>query len=418
MKKSFVFILLLTGTVAWSQTTITLEECYALAEEYYPLQKQTALLNTKTSLEREALHAKRLPQMELDAQATYQSDATEIPFPGSGVEPLNKDQYRATLTLNQLIYDGGQVAAASNLKEAELKTQQKQLEVSLYQLKLQINQIYFSILLNQQKQAVLNLQKNDLESRLNEVKSGIKHGLVLPASDKVIEAELLKVDQKLLEHSNHKRALLTNLSELIGQPLPESAQLKEPLQTVSLEKPLQRPELELFQLQKQQIEQSEQLLSKKNYPKLQAFATGGYGNPGLNMLENSFEAYYITGLRLNWKLFDWNANKKERKALSVNKEIIDSELEVFSLQTQIQLQQLAAEINSITDYLVTDSEIIKLRKEVAKVAQSQLNNGVITASAYLTELTALYEAEISSKLHRIQLQLAKANYNIIQGQQL
>lgn len=418
MKKSFVFLLLLTGTITWSQTTITLEECYSLAEEHYPLQKQSALLSAKTSLEREALQTKKLPQIELDAQATYQSDVIEVSFPGSGIEPLNKDQYRATLTINQLLYDGGQVAAASNLKQSELKTQQKQLEVTLYQLKLQINQLYFSILLNQEKQAVLNLQKNDLESRLSEIKSGIKHGVVLPASDKVIEAELLKVHQKLLEQSNHKRALLANLSELIGQPLPESAQLKEPLQTVSLDKPLQRPELELFQLQKQQIEQSEHLLSKKNYPKLQAIATGGYGNPGLNMLENSFEAYYITGLRLNWKLFDWNANKKERKALSVNKEIINSELEVFSLQTQMQLQQLKAEINSITDYLATDSEIIQLRKEVANVAQSQLNNGVITASAYLTELTALYEAEISLKLHRIQLQLAKANYNIIQGQQL
>ena len=30
------------------------------------------------------------------------------------------------------------------------------------------------------------------------------------------------------------------------------------------------------------------------------FATGGYGNPGLNVLDNSFQAFYTVGIKLDW----------------------------------------------------------------------------------------------------------------------
>ena len=151
-------------------------------------------------------------------------------------------------------------------------------------------------------------------------------------------------------------------------------------------------------------------------PKLLGFATGGYGNPGLNMLDNSFQSYYIVGLKLDWDIFDWNANKKQRESLAINKDILDTNTEVFRLKTNMELQQQEADIRTIEDFIASDGEIIQLRKDVLKSAESQLKNGVITTSDYLTELTNLYEDENRLATHTIQLQLAKANYNVIQGQ--
>ena len=84
----------------------------------------------------------------------------EIPIPNADIEPLNNDQYRASISVNQLIYGGGIIDASLNAKSASLKTQQKQIEVNLYQLKKQVNQLYFSILLNQEKRALLVEKKN------------------------------------------------------------------------------------------------------------------------------------------------------------------------------------------------------------------------------------------------------------------
>jgi outer membrane protein TolC len=417
MKTIFsILVFLLLTTQSWSQQQITLETCHQMVSENYPLVKQRALLESKNALETDALDTAKLPQLGFDAEAWYQSDVTQIPIPNTGVEPPNNDQYRATLSVNQLIYHGGSIEATSKVKLAQLKTQQKQLDVSLYQLKQQVNQLYFSILLSNESFSLLKTKQTQLETKLKEVKSGIEYGTILPSSDKIIEAELLKIKQQFSEINNNKKALIETLSSIIGKPIDMSAKFQEPNISTSLTPTAQRPEMELFQLKKEEIESQQQLIQKDNIPKLVGFASGGIGNPGLNMLDNTFEPFYIVGMRLNWNVFDWNANKKKRESLMINKDIVDNESEIFQLNTNIQLNQYQKEIDKISENILIDSEIIKLREEVLLATESQLRNGVITSSTYITELTNLFEAENMLVTHNIQLELAKANYNITQGQ--
>lgn len=416
MKQLLIILFLLVGLPSVAQQSITLEECYDLVTENYPLAKQSKLLEAQNKLDAEVIATSKLPQLSLDAQVTYQSDVIEFPLAMSGIEPLNKDQYRATVSLNQLIYNGGATEASLDLKSTQLKTKQKQVEVSLYQLKQQINQLYFSVLLAQESQLLLKAKKVQLEAKLKEVQSGIKYGVILPTSDKVLEAELLKINQQCNALESNKATLIETLSSLISQPIDASITFQKPLIETQLRTELARPELELFQLKKDEIENSETLLSKQNAPKLLGFATGGYGNPGLNMLDNSFQTFYTVGVKVNWTVFDWNANKKQRESLAINKDFIENETEIFKLNTNIALNQQQKEIDKIESFITSDLEIINLRKDVLKSADSQLKNGVITSSAYITELTNLYEDENTLIKHNIQLQLAKANYNVIKGQ--
>jgi len=133
------------------------------------------------------------------------------------------------------------------------------------------------------------------------------------------------------------------------------------------------------------------------------------------MLDNSFQPFYLIGLKLNWTILDWNTNKKQRESLLINKEIIDNEQEVFELNTTIELNQQSAEIAKISEYIQSDTKIIDLHKTILKSSESQLKNGVITASSYITDLTNLTEAESNLSTHKIQLQLAQANYNTTNG---
>lgn len=416
MKKYIVIAITLLSLTGFAQQSITLEECYQRVSEHYPLAKQSQLFETQNALDKDVVSTSRLPQLQLDAKATYQSDVIEIPLPNASIEPLNKDQYRATLSVNQLIYNGGATQASLDLKSAQLKTKQKQVEVSLYQLKQQVNQLYFSVLLAQESELLLNAKQTQLQAKLNEVQSGIKYGVILPSSDKVLEAELLKIKQQYQELNSNKMVLVHTLSRLINRPLDAATEFQKPLVKTDLQTELARPELDLFQLKKEEIENSGILIAKQNMPKLLGFATGGYGNPGLNMLDNSFQAFYTVGISLNWNVFDWNANKKQRQSLAINKAIVDTETETFKLNTNIELNEQQKEIDKIEGLIASDLEIIDLRKTVLQTADAQLKNGVITSSAYITELTNLYEDENTLVRHKIQLQLAKANYNIIKGQ--
>jgi len=416
MKNIFkIMFLFLIPICSNAQQKLTLEDCYTLANKNYPLAKQTHLLEQKSGFEIEALNKAKLPRIDMNAQATYQSDVTGLPIPLPNVTPINKDQYRATLDVNQLLYNGGIIDANAKLKEAQTKTQQQQVEVSLYQIKTKINQLYFSVLLLQERKALLISKQNQLISKIDEVKSGVKFGAILPASEKVLEAENLKIKQQLTEIQFDKKRLLDNLSSITFSTIDENLTLVKPMITTDFSVENNRPELKLFDLQNDQIEVSKELVSKNNLPKVNAFGLAGYGNPGLNMLDNSFQTFYMVGLRANWNVFDWNKSKADKQALSVSAAIVSTEKENFLLNNSLQLQEMQNEIYKTEEIIKTDSDIIILREYVEKSSNAQLKNGVITSSEYLVEFTNLYEAKTNQKLHEIQLDLAKANYQVSKG---
>ena len=415
MKRLSLLFLIFIIQFSYSQQKITLEDCYALANKNYPLAKQTELLQQKSNYEIEALHKGKLPKIDANAQATYQSDVTSLPIAMPNVTPLNKDQYRATLDVNQLLYNGDMIDTNAKLKVAQTKTQQQQVEVNLYQIKTKINQLYFSILVLQERKAILISKQEQLHLKIKEVKSGVKFGALLPSSEKVLEAENLKIKQQLTEIQFDKKRMTANLATLISAPLDENITLEKTSISSDFIKDNSRPELKLYDLQNQQIEISKEVISKNNLPKVNAFGQAGYGNPGLNMLDNSFQTFYMVGLKANWNVFDWNKSKTEKQALSISKEIVTTEKETFLLNNNLQLQEMENEINKVDAIIAADAEIIALREAVAQSSDAQLRNGVITSSEYLVELTNLFEAKINQKVHEIQLALAKANYQITKG---
>jgi len=417
MKNLIIIILLFFSFSVKAQQILTLEECYSLANENYPLARQTDMLQNRTDLEISVLEKGKLPNIDLNAQATYQSEVIEFPFqlPNSSIEPLNKDQYRATLDVNQLIYNGGSIDAGSKLKIAELEAQKQMLAVNLYQLKNRINQSYFSILLLQEQKNLLDLKQGQLKSQIDEIKIGVKYGAILPASENVLEAENIKVFQQISQINFDRLKALNSLSALINTEITKKVILSKPKFPLFLDENISRPELKYFDLQNKQIESSKEVISKSKLPKFYGFAQAGYGNPGLNMLDNSFHDFYLIGLKANWNIFDWGKTKTQKEALAVSQQIVITEKETFQLNNDMELKDAGFEINKMEALIEADNEIINLREKVLKSASSQLKNGVITSSEYLTEFNNLYESKIGQKLHEIQLDLAKANYNVING---
>ena len=268
--KRFIYILIaLFAIPIFGQQTITLNECYDLAEKNYPIAKQTNLLQQRSVFEIDALQKAKLPTISLNAQATYQSDVIGLPTTLPGIEPLNKDQYRATLDVNQLLYNGGIINANTKLKEAQTQTQQQQVAVNLYQLKSRINYSYMMILLWQEQSRLLISKKNSISEKISEVKSGVKNGAILPASEQVLEAELLKLEQALTENSFQKIKELQNLASLTTTSFAENTILEKPI--TNLETNGIRPELQFFELQQAQIEASKDIISKSNFDSSKIF---------------------------------------------------------------------------------------------------------------------------------------------------
>lgn len=415
MKLLITLILALISGIGWSQNHLSLQTCYEELEAQYPLAKQSSIFETQNDLELEAITAKTLPQLALNAQATYYSEVISIPIPNAGIEPLNKDQYKTTLSAQQLIYKGGEIKAAKKLQYNIGSIKAKEVEIQLHQLKLQINQIYFSIIALNRQLDLLNQRKKQLNQTLSEVTSRVKNGTLLSTSKQLISIELLKMKSLQQELISKKTNSLELLSSMIGIELNDQTKFSIPLIHQEVNGSLSRPELELFKLKKEELLNRSSLLSKSTLPTLSGFATAGYGNPGLNMLKNSFEDFYILGVQIHWNAFDWSFTKKKRKALEINKEIITTQEEVFHLKNKAELASIQGEINSLQQQILNDELIVELQKEVVSTTESQLNNGMITSSSYITESTHLFEARNRLLQHQIALELSKANYNITKG---
>ena len=117
--------------------------------ENYPLVNQLAIYEESNSLALKNLQAEWLPHADLNARATYQSDAMEVNISAMGNSfgfQTEKDQYMGTIDIHQLIYDWGRVKAAKQKENAEFEIKKQATQVELNKLKEQINRVYFSIL--------------------------------------------------------------------------------------------------------------------------------------------------------------------------------------------------------------------------------------------------------------------------------
>jgi outer membrane protein TolC len=144
---------------------------------------------------------------------------------------------------------------------------------------------------------------------------------------------------------------------------------------------------------------------------------GGYGRPGLNMLDNKADLFYIGGVKMNWTLSNLYTKKKEKQLVKLNQQIVDTRKETFLLNTNTQLKQQQSEVEKLEQLIDTDKEIIGIRNRVKEAAKAQLENGVITANDYLREVNAEDQARQALITHELQLLQATITYKTISGNQ-
>ena len=410
--KKLSILILFTVFYANAQQVLTLEQCYNFAKQNHPISSKSEILANQSNWEIQSLEAQKYPKIDFEAQATYQSDVIVLPIslPNISIDSPDKDQYKTTITISQLIYNGGLIDTQKELKKLQFETQTKDVEVQLHNLKGQINQIYFSILLAQQKEEIFTKKIAQLEDKKIEIEKLISNGSTYESSVEPIQVKIFELTQSKIELDYSLKQLYHQLSLTTGISIESNTLLEIPNNTVLDENP--RTELAVFDLKKQTIELQSELLKRQTFPKIMAFGTAGYGKPGLNMLNNSFDDYFLAGLKIQWNIFDFQTNKKQQMANNLNLDLIENQEAIFLWQQNNTVQNYNSEIEKIKNLILSDLQIIEYRKKIVETASKQLKHDLITSSEYTAEINNLLEAEINQKTHEIQLALAKTNYKI------
>ncbi|HEX5667414.1 MAG TPA: TolC family protein, partial [Chitinophagaceae bacterium] len=304
MKKLIIAIICFIPMTLMAKEPVSLglEEAYELAIKNYPITRQKDLIARTSGLNMKSLSSGFWPQVTLSGQATYQSAVTEVPIkiPQFQFESLSKDQYRALLDINQAIYDGGNIRSQKSILEQQRLVDEQKIDVEYQKLKERINDIWFSVLFIDEQLKLVGLSQKDIEAVIKKVEAQVEQGTSFRSSLANLQAEKLKNDQRSTDLNYSRKALLDVLSVFIGRELPGDATLRYPAEQLPDTTAIKRPEFELLRRQVKLNDELRRSLDVRKAPRVSLFAQGGYGKPGLNMLVNEFDFFYIGGVRLAW----------------------------------------------------------------------------------------------------------------------
>ncbi len=423
MKNSviIIFYVMLTSGMLFGQSpdTITIFECHRSAIETHPINIQKDLYHQTKELNQKNQSANWYPALDVNGRYTWQNEVVEIPFPVNlpGMEaPLMPHyNYKLTLDVQQTLYDGGMSKKGKELEEAIFEVNQQSVEVSLNHLKGQVNGVFFYILVLQQQERTLMLKLEELQERISSMESLVRNEAILGTDVNVLKAELLKVEQQMSEISISRQSTIKIMSDLTSLEIGEQTVLNLPTADAESNQEALIPEHVLFDMQIKNLDASIGLTERQRYPKAFVFGQLGYGNPGLNFFRDEFRGYYIVGAGLHWKIWDWSKTSREKQVLAVRQDIVRSQKRAFDKSLGIQLEEQIASIIKYEEAIGKDMKILELRKEISSSAISQLENGVITQTEYITQLNAETQARIQLDMHRIQLEQARINYLTSKG---
>jgi len=424
MKRAIaVSLILLMAGIAGAQKSITLWQCYDSAAYASPLAGEKDIYAGIALLRDRNLASSWMPSLDLAGSFNYQSDGVDmsdmlgaIPIPAGSLPSIPHEQYRATVDLGQVIWDGGVTRSARDVERVVSELNMQQNEADLYRLREQVNNYFFSMLLVRSQAEVTALLISELETRMHEISSGVENGVVLPVTTDVLRAEIIKAEQTSVELGRRHDALARALEQITGITELKDAVLIIPDIIINGNEAVDNPDLRLFDTRSRQLELSKNLLKSQRMPKLFGFAQAGYGNPpGNNFLSDKADIYFSFGAGLKWNIWDWNKNNNERRTLSYQQQLLDLRKSAAMEALQRILTLKMSEIESLRDAASRDNEIISLRGRIAAAAASQLRNGAITASQYMTELNSEKQAVLSAAARKISIARAETDYLYITG---
>ena len=391
----------------------TLEECRQLARDNYPLIKRTQLLRMSEQYTVSNIKKGWLPQVEVNVQATYQSDVPALPDAMVGMiesamgemKGLKNDQYRIGVDVQQTLYDGGVIGARGSESAAQVVVEQSRNEVDLYAIGSKVNDLYFGILLVEQRMALCAEMQHMLEANEKKIAKMLEGGVAMESDHDAIRAELLGAEQQMASLEMQRASLVRMLSVFCGKPI-DGFEMPAGATALSDDTFAQRPETALFDSEIALTRSQERVLDAGLLPRISLFAQGYYGYPSLNMYEDMFRHRMslngIVGARVQWTIGNLYGHKNAKALLANKRQQIENSREVFVLNNKMLSAQESEAIVGYAKVIAHDDEIIALLTDVRKAAEAKLEHGIVDVTTLIQHITKENQARINRSNHEIE----------------
>ena len=384
MLKLYLSLALLLLATCHLSAQVTLEECVKLAQDNYPLIRKYDLLNQTKAVNLSDINKSWLPQINVYGLGTVQNETPTFPESlvglvsqtGMSISGLNEWQYKIGADINQNIWDGGVSKTERKIEQAEDTERRTALDVRLYAIRERVENLYFGILLIEEQAKQTRNMQTLLQSNLDKLRTMFENGTAMQSDVDMVEAQCLSTSQQLIQAESTAKSYRKVLEIFTGESL-AGQELVKPDASIPQDLLPARPELRHFEAQLQTNEARNASITASTMPQIGLFAQAYYGYPGFDyfesMMNRDLSFNMLAGVKVSWNIGAFYTKKNNRRKLRLSSDNIAVERDV------------------------------ELRANVRKAAESQLDNGVIDATALLAKLTDEKQARLTASYHEIQL---------------
>ena len=401
-------LLMTVGAVLTSLSAhaLSLEEARRRAHGNYPAIKQYRMIEQSRDFTLENVAKGWLPKVSASAGAYGFTDIlkTNAQMGQMGIDMKNW-LASASVTVTQNVYDGGQMAAQRQVASAQSDVQQRQLDVSMYAVNERIDQLFFGILLIDEKLKQNELLLNDLATSEETVRSMMKGGVANQGDLDNVLVEKLKTSQQGESLRASRKAYLRMLGVFVGKDLAENEPMEKP-KAIAGEGTVKRPELSYYDSQNLLLDAQRKQMDSRLRPMVSLFGMGVVHTKVSDFLNLGT---LMGGVSVSWNIGALYTRKNDIRKLAVQRAMNESQREMFLFQNRLQNEETNGNIESLRKLIVQDEEIVRLRESIRSKGDKKVRLGTESVNELVRDIHAVSMARAQKAQHEIEL--LKEMYN-------
>ena len=417
---------------------LTLDQAIDLALKQNHAVRLRSLSVEQMQSKKDEARSNYLPQIKTSGSVLHvtELEGIAIPagafgnFPSTGPvpsKPLFIDQGDATwytggVGLEQPLTQLFRIHQANVAAKEDVLVAKTQLDQTQDAIALQVRQLYYNILINQEKLEASQDQLAASQVKDEESRSDVERGNALELSALQSKASILQAQQESLTLRLQGNDFRRQLADTLGLPVNTQIDLDAGAAAAALNIPSQIDAVRIALDQNQDLKVARQTLVKAQaglaaakdayIPDVTALSRYSYQS-GVPLLVHNFGTF---GFALNYDLFD--GGRREAKVREARSEMRSAEVAVDKLQSEIevQVQGIYDRIDELMQMVGVAGQVVKVRTEAARLADRQFEQNAALSSARSQAHADMASATASLLEANCGLSLAQADLKRAIGQ--
>jgi outer membrane protein TolC len=334
------------------------------------------------------LHLTELAGIEIPAGAFGSYTSTgPVPSKSLFIDQGVATGYIGGVGLEQPLTQLFRIHQANIAAKQDVLVAKTQLDQTQDAIALEVRQLYYNILINEQKLDASQDQLAAAQVKDEESRSDVSHGSALEVSALQSEASVLQAQQESLTLQLQGKDFRRQLADTLGLPVNTPIDLDPGAAAEALNIPSRADAVGIALGQNQDLRAARQTLVKAQaglaaakdayIPDITAISRYSYQS-GVPLLVHNFGTF---GFSLNYDLFD--GGRREASVREARSEVHSAEVTVDKLQSEIevQVQGIYDRIDELKQMVAVAGQVVKVRTEAARLADRQFDQNAALSSA-------------------------------------